>query len=394
VCRVSRLSCRSPAGKFTLYEGGLRVPAFVHAPARLPAAVRGTWSKAIFSVVDWLPTIVGGVLESDALAGADQMGVLSPDLTLSLSHSLFRSFTLCRSLSLSVALSHSLPLSLSFSLAIPRSLSLSLALSRSLSLSPALSRSLSLSFALFSLSLSLALSRSRSLSLSPALSRSLLLSLVIARSLFDNDGTVARSRRLCPTGTTLDGVDQWASLRGEASAPPRDELLYNIDSYNNTPNATSEWGRSERGFDGLSHVALRQGRWKLLHEVNQTWWPVPTSDAPAALDPDAMAVVDDVVADVASLPLSAYAPITALFDLEADLEERHDVAAEHPEIVARLRDRIRQYVASMARATYCNDGTHRSVAYSVWNEKYDGFVGPWMDDPHYMSKCRERGAWL
>lgn len=49
-------------GKFTVYEGGVRVPAFVHSPL-LPHKTRGTSYDSIFHIIDMLPTILhlGGV---------------------------------------------------------------------------------------------------------------------------------------------------------------------------------------------------------------------------------------------------------------------------------------------------------------------------------------------
>ena len=38
--------------KFSVFEGGLRVPALVHSPL-LPAAVVGTVSHQLFYVADW-----------------------------------------------------------------------------------------------------------------------------------------------------------------------------------------------------------------------------------------------------------------------------------------------------------------------------------------------------
>ena len=40
----------------------------------------------------------------------------------------------------------------------------------------------------------------------------------------------------------------------------------------------------------------------------------------------------------------------SLFDLTNDPGEQHDVAAEHPEIVARLKARYDELVASMGQA--------------------------------------------
>ncbi|KAH8055626.1 sulfuric ester hydrolase [Aureococcus anophagefferens] len=43
-------------GKFSAWEGGVRVPAFVHSPL-LPAHMRGAVYDGLFHVADWLPTI-------------------------------------------------------------------------------------------------------------------------------------------------------------------------------------------------------------------------------------------------------------------------------------------------------------------------------------------------
>ena len=41
--------------------------------------------------------------------------------------------------------------------------------------------------------------------------------------------------------------------------------------------------------------------------------------------------------------------MAALFDLLADPSERWDLAAEHPDIVSRLRARLRQFTVELAR---------------------------------------------
>ncbi|VVQ20632.1 arylsulfatase B [Pseudomonas fluorescens] len=82
----------------------------------------------------------------------------------------------------------------------------------------------------------------------------------------------------------LDGKDIWASLTEQAPSPHQ-ELLLNAEAY--------------RG-------ALREGKWKLLHS--------------------------------ALLPARSQ-----LFDLEADPQEKHDLAAEHPEVVTRLLAKLNDY---------------------------------------------------
>lgn len=47
--------------KATLFEGGVRVPAFIHSPL-LPSSSRGITYDSIVSVTDWLPTLIEGVL--------------------------------------------------------------------------------------------------------------------------------------------------------------------------------------------------------------------------------------------------------------------------------------------------------------------------------------------
>ena len=44
--------------KTLIWEGGTRVPGFVHSPL-LPASVRGTINEELYHVTDWLPTLAG-----------------------------------------------------------------------------------------------------------------------------------------------------------------------------------------------------------------------------------------------------------------------------------------------------------------------------------------------
>jgi arylsulfatase A-like enzyme len=51
--------------KNTLFEGGVRTPAFIYSPL-LPSEVRGTEYNKMFHVTDWLPTILEGILNHKA----------------------------------------------------------------------------------------------------------------------------------------------------------------------------------------------------------------------------------------------------------------------------------------------------------------------------------------
>ena len=67
--------------KETLWEGGLRVPAFVHSPL-LPPTARGSVSHQLFHITDWLPTLAraGGMSAAEirrhSFDGVDQWEAL------------------------------------------------------------------------------------------------------------------------------------------------------------------------------------------------------------------------------------------------------------------------------------------------------------------------------
>ena len=48
-----------------LFEGGVRVPAFVHAPNHIPLEMQGSTYLGMFHIVDWLPTIVEGIMQEE-----------------------------------------------------------------------------------------------------------------------------------------------------------------------------------------------------------------------------------------------------------------------------------------------------------------------------------------
>lgn len=49
--------------KGTLFEGGMRVPAFINSPL-LPANMKDTETDTLFHITDWLPTILSWAGES------------------------------------------------------------------------------------------------------------------------------------------------------------------------------------------------------------------------------------------------------------------------------------------------------------------------------------------
>ena len=99
-----------------------------------------------------------------------------------------------------------------------------------------------------------------------------------------------------PSG--VDGADLWPLLAGEAQGGTHETLYF-------------FWGRQLQ--------AVRQGRWKLHRSHDYK---------------------DVVQPGSGGTPGKAVTSRTeeSLFDLEADIGERHDVDASHPEVVSRLKD--------------------------------------------------------
>ncbi len=138
-------------------------------------------------------------------------------------------------------------------------------------------------------------------------------------------GRLAASMDILPTVATvagaplparrIDGVNILPLLLGDPQAAPRREFYY---------------------YYGTDLKAVRRDRWKLhLPHLDQTYegftpgrdrWPGSTGRAATGLE---------------------------LYDLEADIGERRNVAAEHPEVVRRLRE--------LATAAWLDlgDGAHR-----------------------------------
>jgi arylsulfatase A len=98
-----------------------------------------------------------------------------------------------------------------------------------------------------------------------------------------------------PPDRQIDGLDMSAVWRGEVETSPRDEFLYYT---------------AQGAIEGI-----RQGSWKLLVKQPRRARKTAADAAPSA-------------------------PQVLLFDLATDLGEQTNRAAEHPDIVARLRERM------------------------------------------------------
>lgn len=127
--------------------------------------------------------------------------------------------------------------------------------------------------------------------------------------------TIARlAGAALPAGVTLDGADIAPLLLGTGAREARP--IYH--------------------YFGYQPQAVRDGKWKLLLQVDTRPTPRPVSlwweHLPASFDNQHRLLA---------------AP--ELYDLEADIGEKHNVAAAHPDVVTRLAARAREFDAALQR---------------------------------------------
>lgn len=122
--------------------------------------------------------------------------------------------------------------------------------------------------------------------------------------------TLAELPGVPPAGQPLDGVSQLKALRGGNAS--RSELFY---------------GYTDTAAGAKGGPAVRVGHWKLIRGWGgaQGVWPRPGQPANSSGN--------------SSRNSSAY----MLFDLSADPEERHDLAADLPQVVAELTEHLAAY---------------------------------------------------
>jgi len=122
----------------------------------------------------------------------------------------------------------------------------------------------------------------------------------------------------------LDSFDVWDTISTGAPSP-RTEILLNIDLPEKRPGLLLTYDTWYTG------AAIRDGDMKLLMQVpNATWYQVPEE---GGIAPD-MDEIWDQKTNIVEL---------ALFNVTADPTERHDLSRSHPDIVRRLRKRIREH---------------------------------------------------
>ena len=110
-----------------------------------------------------------------------------------------------------------------------------------------------------------------------------------------------------PADPKLDGVNLIPYLRGEAEGPPHDTLYW-------------RW---------IAQSAVREGRWKYLRGGAREY----------------------------------------LFDIEADREEKHNLAAKHPEIVARLQTKLAGWARELSPP-----GLEAGQMSTTWEQYFDFYL--------------------
>lgn len=156
--------------------------------------------------------------------------------------------------------------------------------------------------------------------------------------------TLCNMAGLAAPTSAIDSVSQWAALRGEASAP-RTEIVHET---------VLEGGN-------LSVGKLRSGKWNL-------YFGNPGEKANGWYHPNGTVEPGPKTCDTGK---------ACLFDLEADVTEHTDVAAEHPDVVKEL-------FAKLLAEAECPDGQGMCELdrYSGPNSACDAFdvygaYGPW-----------------
>jgi len=173
---------------------------------------------------------------------------------------------------------------------------------------------------------------------------------VITHDIFPTILAAAGIKRM-PDGT--EGVNWLPYILGEEESLPRQQLFWSQQNIN------AKW-------------AVREGRWKLVHEDVTNWfgaWPIDEKK-PDNPNPDFR---------------------TQLFDLIEDPYEQHDVSSDYPEIVSHLENAIQEFQSQNPSSIATEEIRNRTKALKNEREqnperyptthRIDGAPGHWRGKP-------------
>ncbi|XP_039257854.2 arylsulfatase B-like [Styela clava] len=175
----------------------------------------------------------------------------------------------------------------------------------------------------------------------------------------------------------LDGVNVWNAIADPDSSSPRTEILHNIEPMFKRPyglNPKLKPFPNKHGIDTVKgHTALRIGKWKLHtgDPGHDTWNPAPqlylTQEVDLSCEMDS-----ENLAECGLFPTIDDSSVR-LYDIEADPEERSNMASYFPHIVDSMLERLAEYNATAVPVLWPppDDNCDPSLRGGVW--------GPWVD---------------
>ncbi|KAK3738531.1 hypothetical protein QZH41_012039 [Actinostola sp. cb2023] len=167
----------------------------------------------------------------------------------------------------------------------------------------------------------------------------------------------------------LDGFNVWDTISKDDPSP-RTEILHNID--------VDESGDERLSFDG---IALRVGHMKIIMSVlNHPWFKPPELKIDQQHTDEDMTLISLVLdsrgsqkdQDRSQIERKDKAIKEALFNITADPEERHDLSAKFPDIVAKLKERVDFYRKGVVKMRNQRDDPE-----ALASAKRNGVWGPW-----------------
>ena len=176
-------------------------------------------------------------------------------------------------------------------------------------------------------------------------------------------------------GTKLEGIvhvaDWYGTLSRLAGVDPTDDWaaasgLPPVDSLDVWPMLSGANLTSPRASFLVTRDLLVHGRWKYVRggaKMIEAAWGGPHY-------PNASTAADPIDAHAFACPAQG-----CLYDVVADVEERHEVSAQHPDVVARLRAELDAEARTIWSTAHEDDPQCRETAVA----RYGGFLGPWKE---------------